>query len=105
MPQRWLAAQEAAIPFTLAERLHGALSTASAGVPAPERMLAAGTEMLAGVLAAPTMTRAHALDVLAADALVTGAFEAAASEPALFRERTTMALELIGQVGVAVEGA
>jgi hypothetical protein len=47
----------------------------------PEALLAAGEQLLRGVLAAPARRRETAVDLLAADACVTYAFEAAADQP------------------------
>jgi hypothetical protein len=50
----------------------------SPGAPIADVLLDAAVSVLGDALRAPEMTRAHALDVLAADALATYAFEAAA---------------------------
>jgi len=60
------------------------------------------------VLTANTMTRAHALDVLSADALLTYAFEAAADEPSRLTARADLAMQRIAALaearGAAREG-
>jgi hypothetical protein len=111
--QHWLRSNADGIPPALEARLqralHGppaagerrseALAKRGATGPAvPEQLVAAGARVLAEVLRAPTMTRAHALDVLAADALVTCALEAAAVEPTGFRARAKDALTEIVRV-------
>jgi hypothetical protein len=58
-------------------------------------LISAGTHALRGVLAAAPMTRAHALDLLAADALVTFAFESGADDAERFGERAVAAMQQI----------
>jgi len=50
-------------------------------MPLPEALMAAGERLMQDVLAAPPRNRDSALDLLAADACVTYAFEAAADDP------------------------
>ncbi len=50
-------------------------------MPLPEALIAAGERLMQDVLAAPPRNRDSAVDLLAADACVTYAFEAAADEP------------------------
>lgn len=86
----WLAGRTPAPPDALAARIHDALAAAQdddAAVDAarPAAWLAAAEAVLARVLAdgaTGTRSRDAALDLLAADALVTYAFEAAADAPA-----------------------
>jgi hypothetical protein len=47
----------------------------------PDALMAAGELLMQDVLAAPSQRRDSALDLLAADACVTYAFEAAADDP------------------------
>lgn len=72
----WLDARRPAPPAALAERLRGA-AAASDG-PLPETLARLGLHLLGGVVARPAGGRELALDLLAADALVTYAFEAQA---------------------------
>lgn len=87
--------EEEAIPAALRDRLSSALAAvpavAAAGPARPPAFgaaadaaacLAAGEALLAGVLSGDCASRDTALDLLAADALVTRAFERAADEPA-----------------------
>ncbi len=72
----WLATRRPAPPPALAARL-GAVVT-DAVLPLPDHLAQLGREVLAGVTARPDAGRELALDLLAADALVTYAFEAQA---------------------------
>ena len=68
------------------------------GLPIAEALLAAGETALARVLAAEGGAgRETALDLLAADAFVTYAFEAAADEPGTVSARAEAAMLLISQ--------
>ena len=69
-----------AVPVALRERVRAALGAAGdgAGAPSPAACLDAGEALLARVLASDERSRGTALDLLAADALVTWAFELAA---------------------------
>jgi hypothetical protein len=73
--------------------MHGALTAASvAGVTIPEALAAASEQQLSDALRASPMTRAQALDVLGADALLTFAFEAAADDPSMLTARADAAM-------------
>jgi hypothetical protein len=61
----------------------------------PERLLQAAQSVLARLLRDECKTRQSALDLLAADALATYAFEAAADEPERIVERTDLAMAAI----------
>jgi hypothetical protein len=61
----------------------------------PEACLDAGERLLGDLLASGSTSRATALDLLAVDALVTYAFQAAADEPALLDARAARALASI----------
>lgn len=79
----WLDRREPAPPEPLLARVHEALG---AGVDAPAHEAAqltveAAERLLARLLAADCATRASAVELLTADALVTYAFEAAAEHP------------------------
>lgn len=84
--------REETIPAALRDRLSSALAAAAGAGPAPRPpsdaaadaadCLAAGEALLAGVLRGDCASRDTALDLLAADALVTRAFERAADAPA-----------------------
>ena len=72
----WLAARRPAAPPTLVEPMTRSLGDSSASL--PEHLALAGRALLDRVLARPNGGRELALDLLAADALVTYAFEAQA---------------------------
>jgi hypothetical protein len=104
----WLDAHTDGVPPALAARMSDAASRVASLAPplsplSPVPSLASpidplidgGMHALAEVLAATPMNRAQALDLLAADALVTCGFEAAASEPARLPERAAAAMRSI----------
>jgi hypothetical protein len=72
----WLAARRPAAPPTLVEPMTRGLSDSPVSL--PEHLALAGRALLERVLARPDGGRELALDLLAADALVTYAFEAQA---------------------------
>ena len=75
----WVAARARGVPEALGARVRAALSAQrTAEEPIADILLDAAVSTLGDALSAPEMTRANALDVLAADALATYAFEAAA---------------------------
>ncbi len=76
----WLAARRPAAPATLVEPMTRWLEDSPAGL--PDHLAQAGRALLERVLARPQGGRELALDLLAADALVTYAFEAQAEEDA-----------------------
>jgi len=70
-------------------------------VPTAEALLGAGEELLGFVIGQETGEgRAVALDLLAADACVTWAFEAAADEPETLGARAEAAMQRIAAVGL-----
>lgn len=79
----WLSTQGAAAPPALVARVQGVLEANAAWeeLPVAEALLRAGERLLAAVLADSAAGREVALDLLAADACVTWAFEAAADHP------------------------
>jgi hypothetical protein len=101
----WLGRREPAPPDALLLRLREALG------PDAERgegdsaaaCLAAGERLLAKVLREEDASRDHALDLLAADALVTYAFEAASSQPAALPELAARAMSRMATLGAATE--
>ena len=103
--EQWLAARRPAPPEPLHDRLRGLLAgggdDASADVSA--RLLERGAATLAGVLAGAASSRDSARELLAADALVTYAFEAAADTPEGLEERARGALASLAALGA--EGA
>jgi hypothetical protein len=81
--QRWLDSRHPAPPRGLRDRLDRAVNSR---LPAPDSRLAdylaeLGSELLEQVVAQPAGGRELALDLLAADAFATYAFEAQAEEP------------------------
>ncbi|HUC41884.1 MAG TPA: hypothetical protein VMR92_13670 [Gemmatimonadales bacterium] len=74
----WLDARRPAPPAALRERLRGAVHDAEGSIVAHLARL--GNELLDGVIARPAGGRELALDLLAADAFATYAFEAQAEE-------------------------
>lgn len=100
---QWLASREPAPPDALRERLEAALGADAqrARSDAASACLAAGERLLARVLASENEGRNCALDLLAADALVTYAFEAASDEPALLASRASDAMTSIAALGLS----
>lgn len=90
----WLATRTPPPPPLLAGRLEEALSPALGRDAAQleDAALAAAEEMLHHLLSTPDAGRGRALDLLAADALVTYAFEAASDEPDAIAERAGRAM-------------
>lgn len=87
-------------PPALQARVDAALRSAAAGetgesMNAVERCLAAGEALLTRLLHADCHARDVALDLLAADALVTHAFELAADDPERIEERAGEAMRRI----------
>jgi hypothetical protein len=95
----WLATIEPpppALAARLRELLGGHLDRPSSEV--PEACLDVGERQLAALLESGSTTRGGALDLLAIDALVTYAFEAAADEPASFEDRAVEAMVRISRI-------
>ena len=93
----WLAAHSEQPPAALRARLDGILNapSATADTPVAPALLDAGQELLSTILGSGSTQRDAALDLLAADALVTYAFEAAAEEPATIDARAAAAMRAI----------
>jgi hypothetical protein len=99
----WLGEREPAPPDALLLRLREALG-ADAGRDAGDAAaacLAAGERLLARVLHEGEASRDHALDLLAADALVTYAFEAASARPVALPALATQAMARMASLGAA----
>jgi len=79
----WLGSRTPPAPPKLQARLHAALRPwlHAAATGAPQFCLAAAEDLLRHLMADPSNGRGRALDLLAADALVTYAFEAASEHP------------------------
>lgn len=100
----WLDTRTPAPPEALRVALRGALGPAlarDAGAVA-DASIAAAVGLLEHTLAAGCRDRAQAMSLLAADALVTYAFEAAADEPDLLGERAARAVERLARLAVTV---
>ena len=100
----WLAEREPVPPPALAARLRellGARALDTEARQAPEVLLRAGEAVLERLLREAATTRESALDLLAADALVTYAFEAAGEEPATLPDRVEQAVAMIARVPAA----
>ena len=93
----WVELQGSDAPPALVQRVQAVLR-ANLGweaLPVAEALLKAGEELLAAVVADSTAGRDVALDLLAADACVTWAFQAAADEPGGLPARAERAMEQI----------
>lgn len=79
----WLESRHPAPPAELAQRLRGVLGPRldDPASSAPHRLVDAAEALLGDILDAGRASRENALDLLAVDALVTYAFEAAADAP------------------------
>jgi hypothetical protein len=100
----WLAAREPLPPPALSARLRellGAAVLAADAREAPELLLRTGEAVLARLLREAATTRESALDLLAADALVTYAFESAGEVPETLPDRVTRAMVSIARVPAA----
>jgi hypothetical protein len=102
----WLAAIEPAPPAALHARLADLIAASGARPVAdvPEVCLEAGERLLEALLEAGTTARATALDLLAVDALITYAFQAAADDPARLETRAAQAMSRIAALPSALQG-
>ncbi|HEY7878923.1 MAG TPA: hypothetical protein VIC55_11880 [Gemmatimonadaceae bacterium] len=100
----WLDTRTPSPPAELAVVLRGELGPALALDAAllGEESLAAAERLLARALATGCRERAQAVVLLAADALVTYAFEAAAEEPDKLGERAAAAVRRLSRLAVIV---
>ena len=103
----WLDARLGGVPGPLADRLRDLLSADAARDAAelPELAVAAAEGAAARLLRNGCTTRDGALDLLAADALVTSALEAAADAPERLPERARAALLRLAGVADAAGDA
>lgn len=99
----WLDTREPAPPAALDGRVRRALGPALGGDVSTVRdaSLAAAESLLTEALAAGCRDRVQAIGLLAADALVTYAFEAAADEPAALGERAAAAVRRLARLAAA----
>ena len=102
----WLADREPAPPAALARRMRELLGAAAlAGPASPGTLVGAAADVLGRLLMDGCDTRASALDLLAADALATYAFEAAGDAPSTLRAEAARAMSRIARVADANTGA
>jgi hypothetical protein len=97
----WLASRGADAPAALRARVEQVFAAdgSLSALPIAEALLRAGDVLLAEVLRPRTgAPRETALDLLAADACVTWAFEAAADEPGTVGARAEAAMRRIAEV-------
>ena len=97
----WVRTRGADSPAALVNRVLEVLDEHPdwSGVPTAEALLGAGEQLLGAVLAeAKGDGRGVALDLLAADACVTWAFEAAADAPGTLGARAEAAMQRIAEV-------
>ena len=100
----WLAAREPAPPPALARRMRELLGPGALLKPAtPDTLVDAAAEVLSQLLAEGCDTRASALDLLAADALATYAFEAAGDALAGLPAQAARAMARIARVPAAAD--
>jgi hypothetical protein len=106
--REWLAQRQPAPPAALLARVEtvlGAAAGESAGM-AAEVCLRAAERLVAELLRGDCASRESALDLLAADALVTYAFEAAAETPGTLATTASAAMQRIASLDAAQrEGA
>ena len=99
----WLDARRPIPPAALRARIDAALGPdllADAG-DAAETLLTAGERLVRSLLVDDATSRDSAIDLLAADALVTYAFEAASERPADLSSRAAAAMARIAALGDA----
>ena len=103
----WLSARTPAAPLPLAARLHAALDARlnERSTRAHEAVLETAESLLAELIALECAQRDRALDLLAVDALVTYAFEAAAESPDTLAERATDAMLAIARLAAPLSTA
>lgn len=101
--EQWLAGREPEPPPALADRMRAVLGDdrGRAASEACDVLLAGGRRLLMHLLGNECETRDAALDLLAADALVTYAFEAASEEPSSFVARARDAMRSLAAVAKA----
>lgn len=100
----WLLALQPTPPRALALRLSELLAPylAMSADRVPEVCLDAGERLLDALLTSGSTSRGSALDLLAVDALVTYAFQAAADDPQQLEPRAARAMARIAQLPVTV---
>ena len=103
----WIATRAPAPPPALVERVLAALGPAGRdeATLAADRCLGAAERVVEELLRAGRTGRESAGDLLAADALVTYAFEAASDDPAALAERARGAMRRLARLGAIEAGA
>lgn len=94
---RWLATRDPEPPAPLAARIRDIVRETGTGE-TPPALLAAAVSTVEGLLRSNASTRPAALDLLAADALVTYAFELAADAPARLDELAVESMRRLSAV-------
>lgn len=94
----WIGSREPAPPAALAERLRVLAAEAPEGAPLPEAMIIASGNVLRRLLHEGQTGRAGALELLAADALATYAFEAQGEAPEELDARCTWAMGYLSRI-------
>ncbi|MEP6990374.1 MAG: hypothetical protein ABJA80_05525 [bacterium] len=89
----------AALVARLATVLNDAMAQSASGI--PELFLSAGETLVARLLRNDSTARDSALDLLAADALLTYAFEAAGADVTTIDARATLAMSRIAALAAA----
>jgi hypothetical protein len=102
----WIEHLDPAPPTALHARLRDLLASAAARPVAevPEACLEAGEQLLDALLASGSTSRDTALDLLAVDALITYAFQAAADDPSQMETRAARAMARIAAIPGAMRG-
>jgi hypothetical protein len=103
----WLLARTPVPPPPLAKRVHAALGDRlnERSTHAYDALLGTAESLLGELLALGCAQRDRALDLLAVDALVTYAFEAASESPDTLAERAIGAMSAIARQAVSSSGA
>ncbi|MDQ2768267.1 MAG: hypothetical protein M3Y30_14060 [Gemmatimonadota bacterium] len=103
----WLIARTPAPPAPLAARLRAMLGARleERATNAHEVLLATAETLLRELLSIECAMRDRALDLLAVDALVTYAFEAAAEQPETLAQRSTAAMASIAGLATQASSA
>jgi hypothetical protein len=98
----WLESRSPAPPAQLLDRLRGALGSSLAcdAAEVPHALVDAAETLLATLVPDGCMTRDRALDLLAVDALVTYAFEAASDDPEALAARARDAMRRLADLAV-----
>ena len=103
----WVETRTPAPPETLLGRVLAALGPGGRddAALAPERCLDAAERIVGGLLRDGRTGRESAPDLLAADALVTYAFEAASDDPSRLADCARAAMRRLAEVGTADRGS